>query len=284
MKPIKKIAVIHDICSVGKAALTNIIPVLSVMGIEVCPIPTYLLSAHTGGYGKPVMYPISNFIRDCANHYKIENISFDAILIGYLGTKEAIEAAVYFAEQFKNTKIILDPIFGDNGVLYSNFKEDYVSELKQLIPFADVILPNYTEAYYLIKKEKDENVQERTWEQLGKELLKLGAKNIVVTSIPAKQKENIQIGYGNEKERKIRTWKKEKQAYHGTGDIFAAVFSGMYLQTDNLEKCVESAHEFVSYCIKISSQYDYAEREGVLLEKCLSYFFVNLEKEDGQMM
>lgn len=271
VKPIKKIAVIHDICSVGKAALTNIIPILSVMGIEACPILTYLLSTHTGGYGKPVMCPFPNFMRDCADHYKRENIRFDAVLIGYLGTEEAIESAFYFMEQLSVGKVILDPIFGDNGRLYSNFKEDYVEKLKRLISFSDVILPNYTEGCYLIR-ERGEKI-EKEWEELREGLLKLGAKNIVVTSIPGKKKENIQIGYGNEKISKRKEWKREEKSFHGTGDIFAAVFCGTYLQTGDLEKSVEEAHKFVSYCIKISSQYDYAEREGVLLEKCLSYFF-----------
>ena len=52
-KPIKRVAAIHDLCGVGKAALTNVIPVLSMLEIEVCPIPTMILSTHTGGFNIP---------------------------------------------------------------------------------------------------------------------------------------------------------------------------------------------------------------------------------------
>ena len=80
MKPVKKVALLHDLCGVGKAAMTNMLPVLSVMGIEACPIPTMLLSTHTGGYGKPAVARISpEYIKGCADHYCEQNVKFDMI-------------------------------------------------------------------------------------------------------------------------------------------------------------------------------------------------------------
>ena len=96
MRPMKKIALLHDLCGVGKAALTNMMPILSVMGIESCPIPTMLLSTHTGGYGTPAVARIpAEYIRNCADHFKNQGVEFDAIFIGYLGHMEAIDAVIY---------------------------------------------------------------------------------------------------------------------------------------------------------------------------------------------
>lgn len=138
----KKIALLHDLCGVGKAALTNMMPILSVMGIESCPIPTMLLSTHTGGYGTPAVARIpAEYIRNCADHFKNQDVEFDAIFIGYLGHMEAIDAVIYFVEQFPETRVILDPIMGDHGSYYQNFDETYAAALRRLLPYADTYFP-----------------------------------------------------------------------------------------------------------------------------------------------
>lgn len=154
MRPVKKIALLHDICGVGKAAMMNMTPILSMMGIEACPIPTVLLSTHTGGYGTPAIYHVpGEYIRTCADHYKKENITFDAIFVGYLGNVDVIDSVIYFISQFPDTKVILDPIMGDHGKYYSNFDESYGTSMRRLLPYSDVILPNLTEMYLLAEKE-----------------------------------------------------------------------------------------------------------------------------------
>ena len=102
MRPVKKIALLHDICGVGKAAMMNMTPILSMMGIEVCPVPTVLLSTHTGGYGTPAVCHVpGDYIRACADHYKKEHITFDAIFVGYLGKADVIDAVIYFISGHK---------------------------------------------------------------------------------------------------------------------------------------------------------------------------------------
>ena len=51
-KPIKRALIIHSLCTIGKASLTNIIPIISIRGIEACPIPTLMLSSHSGGFNR----------------------------------------------------------------------------------------------------------------------------------------------------------------------------------------------------------------------------------------
>ena len=47
---VKRVAAIHDLSGFGRASLTAIIPILSSMGVQVCPLPTAILSNHTGGF------------------------------------------------------------------------------------------------------------------------------------------------------------------------------------------------------------------------------------------
>ncbi|MEG1716749.1 MAG: bifunctional hydroxymethylpyrimidine kinase/phosphomethylpyrimidine kinase [Lachnospiraceae bacterium] len=146
MKPTKKIALLHDLCGVGKASFTNMMPILSVMGAEVCPIPTVLLSTHTGGYGIPAMFKVDpDYITQCANHYVENRVFFDVVFIGYLGSIEMVEAVKYFISCFPDAKVIMDPIMGDKGVFYENFNQSYCSAIKSLLPYTDILLPNLTE-------------------------------------------------------------------------------------------------------------------------------------------
>ncbi|MCI3008547.1 hypothetical protein FBD77_10720 [Clostridium butyricum] len=117
-KPIKRAAVIHDLCGVGKVALTNIIPVLSTMEIETCPIPTIILSSHTGGLGKPVTIKLDNYIEKAMNHYNELDLNFEGIFIGYLGSIKNVEECINYFENIEMKEesiVIFDPIFGDNG-------------------------------------------------------------------------------------------------------------------------------------------------------------------------
>ena len=99
-----------------------------------------LLSTHTGGYGTPAIYHVpGEYIRTCADHYKKENITFDAIFVGYLGNVDVIDSVIYFISQFPDTKVILDLIMGDHGKYYSNFDESYGTSMRRLLPHSDVI-------------------------------------------------------------------------------------------------------------------------------------------------
>ena len=41
---VKKIAAVHDLSGMGRVSLTVVIPILSSMGFQVCPLPTAVLS------------------------------------------------------------------------------------------------------------------------------------------------------------------------------------------------------------------------------------------------
>lgn len=273
MKPVKKIALLHDMCGVGKAALTNMLPVLTVQGIEVCPIPTILLSTHTGGYGKPAVYKVSgDYIRSCADHYQEQKVSFDMIFVGYLGSPELVDAVQYFLKAFPGTTVVLDPIMGDHGNYYCNFDSSYGTAVRALLPYADLILPNLTECYLLLGEEFVLTDEKESIEEICCSLRKLGAKDIIITSIPAGmggkgiavlQKEQLTILENREMLRE----------FHGTGDVFDGMVTAGLLNGKTILQSVEEAHNFVCSCIRESSRYDYPEREGLMIEKTLKSLY-----------
>lgn len=274
MKPVKKIAVIHDICGVGKAAMANIVPILSVMGIEVCQVPTMLLSTHTGGYGKPYIQTIDGYMTGCLEHYLEQGIEFDMIFVGYLGTKERIQEVKQFLTNYTSihpeVTVILDPIFGDNGTCYSNFTMEYVTQMRTLLSYADIIVPNYTEYSLLFDKDIDTEYNKNVLlSQWNKSLDHYSIKGAVVTSVPISNKDEIGIIITDNDKIDLLTFKKCSRSYHGTGDIFAAVLCGSLLQGDTLLKACERAHTFVVECLEESTRFQYDQREGVILEPLL---------------
>ena len=275
-KPIKRLAVIHDLCGIGKAALTDIIPILSVMEIEVCPIPTVILSTHTGGFGKPAIVKLENYINEATSHYKKLHMDFEGLFIGYLGSEKNIDECLSLLENCKKDNLItlVDPIFGDNGSLYSNFTKDYVEKIRELIKYSDVITPNYTEACILCDVPLVEYVDEDEVCKLFEGLGKLGAKDIIITSIPLSH-DILGTGVYNIKKnsRVIISSQKQDKSYPGTGDIFTSVVLGSLLNGVEIEESVKKACKFVEKCMMISSSYNYPSKEGILLEKCLKYLF-----------
>ena len=270
MKPMKKVALLHSMCSVGKASLTNMIPILSTMGIEACAIPTVLLSTHTGGYGIPATYRVeAEYIRSCAEHYKQNKILFDIIFVGYLGSIDMVSSVQYFLDCFPDASVVLDPILGDHGSYYRNLGPEYVNAFKQLISYADVLLPNLTEACLLTDTAYRTDLKKETMEDVCKKLQCMGAKQVIVTSVPATC---TQVGLAllNSESMQFFSFSKEQDEFHGSGDVFDAVFLGSLLKGSPTETCIKNAHDFVCACIRESVKYDYPKREGLLVEKTLS--------------
>lgn len=269
-KPIKKAAVLHDLCGVGKAALTNMLPVLSVMGIEACPVPTMLLSTHTGGYGTPVIEQVSsNYIKNCADHYREQQVEFDAVFIGYLGNPKIVDAVLYFVKQFPKAYVILDPIMGDHGRYYSNFDAGYAQLMKGLLPIADIILPNLTECCLLSDRPYETTWNLQSLESLCHDLYRLGAKDMVITSIPDSNG-GRGILLSESKKTTLFSYPDIPCDFHGSGDVFDGVFTASFLKGEVLPDCIQKAHTFVSNCISESMRYQYPKREGLIIEKSLS--------------
>lgn len=259
-KPIKRIAIIHDLVGFGKAGMMNIIPVLSSLGIECCPIPTSLFSTHTA-YEKPNIKYLYGYIRDTIKHYKSLNISFDAVLIGYMGNEEIVDEVLEIIDYFvsMDSAIIFDPIFADNNKLYGNIKESYVEKLKLILPYCNLVMPNYTEAYFISKLKEPQKICD--W------FNKNGVNNIIITSI---QDADDDIGIAlYDDNYTLKKFEKHKNNFSGTGDIFSGLITGYFVLGYSLIEAVDMAHKFVYNCIMHSSNYDYDKKEGIILESNL---------------
>lgn len=269
-KPIKRVLIIHSLCTIGKASLTNIMPIVSIRGIEACPIPSFMLSSHLGGFNPITKLDTKSFIKESTECIRENGINFDLTIIGYLGEIDKINETIDYLEKNKEGLVILDTVFADNGKLYTGFSEEYVKHMRKLLKFSDVITPNFTEALYLTgRKDYDiENFNEKDIDDIIFDLREIGAKNIIITSVPCSD-DKIGIAVYDGKDINILYHEKLSKSYPGTGDIFTGVLSTELLRENNLLDAVNKSADFVKECIEYSMQYDYHVREGVLLEKQL---------------
>ena len=275
MKPnIQRVMAIHDLSGFGRASLTNIIPVLSTMGVQVCPLPTAVLSTHSGGFKEYAFTDLSDQMLDCAKHWKALNLSFDCIYSGFLGSPKQADMVENIIGDFReaSTWVVVDPVMGDGGHLYSSVSEQIVRKMQKLIKTADVITPNFTEACMLLGIPYDSDIDERKTKFMLQALADQNDGIVVITSMPHVNNERMicTAAYDKKNNRFWRTFiLKQPRSYPGTGDIFASVMTGSLMQGDSLPIAMDRATQFISQCIKASQSYDYPEKYGVLLEKQL---------------
>lgn len=240
----------QDVSCVGQCSMTVALPILSACGHETCILPTAVLSTHTA-FPKPSITDLSKSLMPICDHWKKENISFDAIYTGYLGSIEEIHLAEEIFATFKNEgcQIVVDPAMADTGKLYPGFDEAYVSAMTQLCAAGDVILPNITEACFMTGHPYKEEYDEAYVQELVKKLHDLGAKTVVLTGVGYTPDHTGVLISSTEKTAYYCHTKLEK-SYHGTGDIFASAFVGAWMQGKSLEQSVKIAADFVVSSIK----------------------------------
>lgn len=274
MKPMNKIAAIHDISCYGRAALATIIPILSSMGNQVCPLPTAVLSTHTDGFGKPAIRDLSDFIYETKDHWKRLNLNFQCIYSGYLADPNQVKFVEKFIEEFKedDTLVVIDPVMADNGKLYDGMSEKMIEEMRTLIKSADIITPNITEASFLLGKEYKENLNENEIKEYLVGLGNLGPKISIITSVASlRGNEYIDTVLYDREEKMFYTYSHERinAFYCGTGDAFASLLIGWILRGEGTEKALEKSCNFIAEAIEYSEKFDYPPNEGILLESLL---------------
>lgn len=270
---VKKVAAIHDLSGMRRVSLTVVIPILSSMGFQVCPLPTAILSNHT-------QYPDFTFLdltdempRIIAEWKRLE-VEFDAIYTGYLGSPRQIQIVSDFIRDFrrKDSLTVIDPVLGDNGKLYSNFNESMVVEMQHLVTHADVITPNLTELFYLLDRPYKESNTDQELKEYLRCLSDKGPEVVIITSVPVLDEPHKTSVYAYNR-RGNRYWKITcpylPAHYPGTGDTFTSVITGALLQGDSLPIALDRATQFILQGIRATFGYEYDNREGILLEKVL---------------
>lgn len=270
-KPIDRVLMINSFCTVGKVSITNMMPIMSVRGIEACPMPSIVLSSHTEGFKDIATFTGKTFIEDATRSMKENNIYFDLNYIGYLGNIENINQTQNYLKEVRDCINIIDPIFADDFKLYSGFDMNYVYKIRELLKYSHIITPNFTEALFLTGREKEirEIYNEDYIKDIIYDLRELGAKNIIITSVPSSKENELKIAVFDGENLTFVTHEKMKKSYTGTGDIFAGVLCTEVLRGTDLVTASRRSGEFVKDCIEYSMQFDYPAIEGVLLEKQL---------------
>ncbi|MDK2823011.1 MAG: pyridoxine kinase [Clostridia bacterium] len=273
-RSVNRVAAIHDLSGFGRSSLAVVIPILSTMGVQVCSLPTAVLSTHTGGFEGYSFVDLTDSMEDFINHWKKLEIEFDCIYSGFLGSPRQINIISKFINDFSanNPLVVIDPVMGDNGKLYSTMDNEMVEKMRELIKKADIITPNFTEAAFLLDEKYDLNLSEEMIKQWMIRLSNLGPKTVIITSVPVSKvsKNTSVLAYNREDG---RFWKVScvyiPAHYPGTGDAFTSVIVGSILQGDSLPIALDRGVQFITAAIRASYGNKYPEREGVLLERVL---------------
>ncbi|MDR0857648.1 MAG: pyridoxamine kinase [Oscillospiraceae bacterium] len=270
MQTQKRVLTIQDISAVGRCSITVALPIISAAGIECSVLPTAVLSTHTGGFEGFTYRDLTSDITPIANHWKSLGLTFDALYTGYLGSFEQIDLVSGIFDDFKapGGVVIIDPVMADNGVLYGGFSPDFPAAMAKLCAKADVILPNLTEAAFLLGEEYNPAPDEAYVEGLLKRLLALGAKNVVLTGVSFDADKLGVAAYNGGKTEYYFTEKIDGY-YHGTGDIYASAFLAKFVGSGGLTDAAKFAADFTVCCIRLKQDIPGEARYGVPFEKCL---------------
>ncbi len=268
----KRVAAIHDLSGFGRCSLSVILPTLSVMGVQVCPVPTAVFSTHTGGLGEVERRDLSDFTLPCLEHYRRLGLDFECVYSGFLSSSEQIDHCLQFFSTYKNALAVVDPVMGDHGRPYRTITADMRHRLRELVQVANIITPNLTEACMLLKIPFfNQAVSRSEARSLLARLSELGPNDVVITGVPMISGKMANIGYDRDNN---SYWYIECDyvpvSYPGTGDLFASVLTGGFLTGDSLPMAMGRATYFVERCIKTTFSYSSDTRHGVMLEKELA--------------
>lgn len=273
----KRILTIQDISCVGQCSLTVALPILSACGQETCILPSAVLSTHTMGYSFPFIRDLTPDLPDFQKHWQKENILFDAIYTGYLGSTEQVAYVENILETMTadGGKTIVDPAMADHGKLYPAFDMEYVEAMKGLVGKADVALPNLTEACFLTGVAYQESYDEAYISDVVAKLHALGTKWVVLTGI-AYQPGMTGVLISGPEGTDHYIHPRIPKNYHGTGDIYASAFVGSWIGGKTMGEAARIAADYTCKCIEKTLD-DEGHWYGVKFEKAIPYLIGRLE-------
>ena len=273
----KRLLTIQDISCVGQCSLTVALPIISACGIETAVLPSSVLSTHTAaGFSGFTFRDLTSDMESIMNHWKAKGISFDAFYTGYVSEAQIPIILRIMNETAREGALrIVDPVLADNGKLYAGFKDTFPSKIAELCKTADVILPNLTEAAFLLDESYVGSGYSKEYiETTLKKLHSLGAKNVVLTGVSFKDNE---LGFACYDGTNTTYYFNERlnASMHGTGDIFASTFAGALCRGKPITEAAALAADFVVESMKGTLD-DKEHWYGVKFEKALPYLIKRL--------
>ncbi len=253
VKLMKRIVTVQDISCVGKCSLTVALPIISAMGTETAVIPTAVLSNHTA-FSDFTFTDLTDNITPIADRLHDEGITFDAIYTGYLGSFRQIEIVENFISRFRdeNVRVIVDPAMADNGKLYTGFDVAFAERMTLLCSHADIILPNYTEACFMLGEDCASSACTEDVARITlPKLTALGARVAVITGVTRADGAYGAVGYNSSNGEFFSAFSEHvSRSFHGTGDVFASTFVGALMRDMSLGDALGIAVDFTVACIK----------------------------------
>ena len=276
----KRIMTVQDISCVGKCSLTVALPIISAAGVETGVLPTAVLSTHTA-FPKFTFKDLTDEITPIKNTFEELKIDFDAIYTGYLGSFLQLELVEDFISTFKkqDTFVLIDPVMADNGKLYSGFNPEFAARMAKLCAKADLLLPNLTEASFMLDIPYNPEYDEKYIRDILKKLTALGAPKVALTGISF-EADKIGVYYYDSVADKYFYYANEKLplSYHGTGDIYASAALGAVMRGISVEESLAIAVDYTLESMK-KTEADPAHRfYGVNFESALGYYIERIEK------
>lgn len=277
----KRVAAIHDLSGFGKCSLTVALPILSAAGIETSALPTAILSTHTGGISGYTYRDLTEDMRPVMKHWKSLDIKFDAIYTGFLGSFEQLDIVKEFFDAFRqeDNLILVDPVMGDNGELYTVFTREFAAGMRMLCQKADIIVPNLTEAALLLDEPYHPGPYTHAYiESLLRKLGALGPQKVVLTGVYFKEDELGTATYDRTTDTIDYVFtQKIPGYYHGTGDVFASALLSALLNDFSLIDAAAIAVHFTTDSIRRTYKAKTDYRFGVNFEQSFPDFLKELK-------
>ncbi|MBQ3094440.1 MAG: pyridoxamine kinase [Clostridia bacterium] len=264
-------ACVNDLSGIGRASLTVAIPVLSVMGVQCCPLPTAILSAQTG-CDHYSFVDFTPHMHEYFAKWQEEGVTFDALYTGFLGSEEQIAIVRDIVSQKPDAAwVLVDPVMADHGRMYATYTEAMCRGMRDLVRIADIVTPNITEACLLTDSPyMGETLSARAARSLCENVAALGPNTVVLTGIRIDE-HRIGSGLYEAAHHRFTLIEKELSAGHypGTGDLFASVLCGALLRGAHVAQAVDKAAGFVARVTSYTAAAGTDPKYGVLLEHCL---------------
>ena len=264
---------IQDISCVGKCSLTVALPIISAAGVEAGVLPTAVLSTHTA-FPKFTFCDLTDEITPISDTFAELGIDFDAVYTGYLGSFRQLELVSDFIDKNgKGAAVVIDPVMADNGKLYPGFTPEFAASMAKLCGKADLIIPNMTEASFMLNIPYNPNYDEAYVRDVLKKLTGLGCKRAALSGIGFKKDEIGVYMYDSEKDSYFfYASERLDAAFHGTGDIFASATLGALMRGRSTEDALRIAVDFTLECMKKTMADENHRFYGVNFEEALPYY------------
>ena len=279
-KKMKRIMTIQDLSCVGKCSLTVALPIISAAGVEAAVLPTAVLSTHTM-FSKFTFRDLTDEIEPIANALTEQNIDFDAIYTGYLGSFRQVGLVGEFFDRFKgeNTEIVIDPVMADHGKLYPGFSPDFPAAMAKLCAKADLIIPNLTEASFMLGIPYAEKYDEEYIKNVLKSLTAFGCRRAAISGVELNEGKIGVYSYDSQSgEYFFYDTEKLPAVYHGTGDIFASATVGAMMRGMSVNDALALAVDYTKECIALTLADENRRFYGVNFEEALPMYISRIPK------